>query len=267
MGSRVKPLTHWAGVMGLLCGAALLAAPQMEAQRWGRPRVPRAGACFYRDAYFRGDYFCVDAGRDYRYVPADMNDEISSIRLFGSSRVTVYQDRSFRGRSREFRNDVRNLRNEGWNDRLSSLRVHSGRGRDRDDDRRDRDDRGGRHGTDRGGSQHGDVDGIIRRAYEDMLGRQADAAGLRLYRSRMIDDGWSERQVRDALRDSPEYRERNSMTRAKAEEIVRRAYLSVLRREPDSGSRRYVDKVLRDHWTSQDVESDLRKSPEYRGRH
>jgi hypothetical protein len=36
------------------------------------------------------------------------------------------------------------------------------------------------------------------------------------------------------------------MTSAKAQEIVRRAYQAVLNREPDAGSRTYVDKVLRE---------------------
>ena len=67
-------------------------------------------------------------------------------------------------------------------------------------------------------------------------------------------------------RSSPEYRELHTMTRAKAEAIVRNAYLSVLNREPDGGSRGYVDKVFRDKWTQQDVERELRKSPEYRNR-
>jgi hypothetical protein len=56
------------------------------------------------------------------------------------------------------------------------------------------------------------------------------------------------------------------MTYAKAEEIVRRAYQAVLRREPDPGSRPYVDKVMRDHWSQQDVERELRKSPEFRNK-
>ena len=54
------------------------------------------------------------------------------------------------------------------------------------------------------------------------------------------------------------------MTRGKAEDIVRRAYQNVLRREPDSGSRGYVDRVMRNKWTQGDVERELRKSPEYR---
>ena len=54
------------------------------------------------------------------------------------------------------------------------------------------------------------------------------------------------------------------MTRAKAEEIVRQAYLAVLKREPDQGSQGYVNRILRDKWTQQDVERELRRSPEYR---
>jgi hypothetical protein len=109
-----------------------------------------------------------------------------------------------------------------------------------------------------------DADRIVRRAYQDILDREPDEAGLRQYRSRIIDDGWSEAQVRDALRKSPEYRQKSVMTRQKAQEIVRRAYLAVLKREPDAGSRGYVDRILRDKWTQSDVERELRKSPEYR---
>jgi len=56
------------------------------------------------------------------------------------------------------------------------------------------------------------------------------------------------------------------MTYPKAQEVVRQAYLNVLRREPDSGASGYVNKVYRDHWTQQDVERELRKSPEYHKR-
>jgi hypothetical protein len=56
-----------------------------------------------------------------------------------------------------------------------------------------------------------------------------------------------------------------TMTRERPTEIVRRAYLSVLHREPDAASRGYVDHVLRDKWTEEDVVGELRKSPEFRG--
>jgi hypothetical protein len=56
------------------------------------------------------------------------------------------------------------------------------------------------------------------------------------------------------------------MTRVKAEEIVRQAYLSVLNREPDAASRGYVDAVFRKKMTREELERELRNSPEYRNR-
>ena len=56
------------------------------------------------------------------------------------------------------------------------------------------------------------------------------------------------------------------MTPAKAQDVVRRAYQSVLRRDPDPGAQGYVERVMRDHWTQADVERELRQSPEYRNR-
>jgi len=230
--------------------SVLTASSSAMAQRWGRGRLPQDGVCLYQDSDYRGDYFCVKSGRDLRSLPLGMNDRISSIRIFGRAEVEVFKDNGFRGRSARFDGDVRDLRLDIWNDRISSLRVRREPGYDR-----------GRSGYSR---FRGDPDKIVRRAYQDILGRPPDSAGLRLYRNRIIDDGWSEAQIREALRSSPEYRERNTMTWERAEEIVRRAYRSVLGREPDAGSRGYVDRVLHDHWTGQDVERELRKSPEYR---
>jgi hypothetical protein len=238
-------------------GALLGASSTLAAQHWGRERTPQDGACFYEDADYRGDYFCARTGESLGSLPSGMNDRISSIRIFGRAEVTIFKDSRYEGSSRRIDDDVRNLKSENWNDRISSVRVRSSSSH-------------GSHGHsgDRGSSGRygGDADRIVRRAYEDILDREPDAAGLRLYRGRIIDDGWSEAQVRDALRSSPEFRQKNTMTRAKAEEIVREAYRSVLGREPDAGSRGYVDRVLRDKWTRQDVERELRKSPEYRNR-
>ena len=203
-----------------LVGALIVSMPAVASAqlRWGRPALPSDGACFYRDAGFRGDYFCVRAGEDLPYIPAGLNDEISSIRTFGRAQVIVFKDRRFSGRSELFARDVYNLRNEGWNDRLSSLRVDSRRGEWRDD----RPGRG--YGNGRGygdGPSYGDSRGS---AYTDR---------------------------REVVR---------------AEGIVRRAYLEVLRREPDAASRGFVDRVVRDNWSQSDVERELRKSDEYRRR-
>ena len=88
---------------------------------WGREALPRAGACFYRDADFRGQYFCVARGDTYAWLPPGFNDSISSIRVFGAG-VRLYQDRDYRGRSTEIRRDVGNLRGS-WRDTVSSIRV------------------------------------------------------------------------------------------------------------------------------------------------
>ena len=245
-----KQLVWHPMMLGLMAGLfTTFAATQADAQRWGRPNAPRSGACFYKDANFQGEYFCVGAGEGVDAVPNDMNDQISSIRTFGDVEVTVYQNREFRGRSQRF-SDVRNLKDQGWNDKLSSLQVEGL----------------SRHGgvNRPNGGNNPSAERIVRRAYQDILAREPDPAGMRTYRSRIIDDNWTEEQVRDALRRSPEYRERNTMTPQKAAEIVRRAYLSVLNREPDQASQGYVQRVMRDKWTEADVARELRRSPEYR---
>jgi hypothetical protein len=215
---------------------------------WGRGPLPRDGACFYRDADYRGDYFCVESGAGYGAMPMAMNDRISSIRLYGRAEVLVFKDGNYSGSSRQFDRDVRNLQNQGWNDRISSVRVRSGSSAGLP--------------VVRPPVQNPDL--IVRRAYQDILERTPDDAGMRLYRGRIIDDGWSEQQVREALRNSPEYREKQRMTVDKAREIVRRAYLAVLKREPDAGSQGYVNRVLREGWSQHDVERELRRSAEYR---
>jgi hypothetical protein len=236
------------------CVVLVTAAVPASAQRWGRSTVPRSGVCFYKEPNFRGDYFCAGAGENFNAVPDDMNDKISSIKIFGDAEVILFRDIRFTGRSSRFDTDVRNLKDVGWNDLISSMRVRGS---------------GSGYGGGAGGYRPngGEAERIVRRAYQDILGRDPDQSGMREYRSHIIDEGWTESQVRDALRRSPEYRERNNTTsRARAEDIVRRAYRSVLNREPDPDARSWVDRVMRDHWSQQDVERELRKSPEYRNK-
>ena len=243
------------GFAAVLCAGLV---DRAEAQRFGRGPAPGAGACFYEDPDFEGEYFCIRAGDRVEQMPRDMNDRISSIRTFGRVEVTVFQDRDFSGREARFE-DVRNLKRQGWNDRISSLRVEGLRGGSGGFERRDDRDRG----RDRGRFEIGDAQAerMVRSAYQNVLHREPDEAGLRLYRRHITEDGWSEQQVREALRSSPENR---VLTRERASEIVRRAYLSVLNREPDAGAQGYVNKVMRDGWTEEDVARELRRSPEYR---
>jgi len=112
------------------------------------------------------------------------------------------------------------------------------------------------------------ADRIVRRAYQDILKREPDYNGLIQYRNQVLSHGWDEHDVREARQKSPEYRQRNAMTRDKAVVIVQRAYLNVLHREADAGGiEGYVQRVLRDHWNEADVARELRHSDEYRSKH
>ena len=321
----MKYLTKRRVAVAWILGMSTIVTTQVaDAQpRWGRPTVPRAGACFYRDPYFRGAYFCASPGEHIAFISGGMNDQVSSIRTFGDTEVTIFQDQRFRGRWALLEGDVRNLRREGWNDQLSSVRISSGYGRTRGQnaDRRNgsgvgriefgewRDDRGDRRdgpgagqyepADRRDGSGVGrydpndrrdgsgtrndpqdrrdgavggrrateNADALVRRVYQDLLQREPDAQGLTLYRDRMNNENWSEQDVREALLKSPEYRQRTvATTQQNAEQVVARAYRSVLKREPDAGSRGYVEKVLRERWSEADVARELRNSAEYRSK-
>ena len=49
--------------IAVLVGALILfGVASASAQVWGRPPVPSAGACFYEDVNFGGQYFCSPAG-------------------------------------------------------------------------------------------------------------------------------------------------------------------------------------------------------------
>jgi hypothetical protein len=112
------------------------ASPPSWAQyRWGRPHPPKVGACFYKDAGFRGDYFCLKLGERWPSMPPGFNDKISSIRIFRDARVRVFQDSEFRGRSLRLDHNVDNLKEirlpdnpaKSWNDRISAIAVHGDR--------------------------------------------------------------------------------------------------------------------------------------------
>lgn len=117
MKTYLKILTT-ASVLALGLSATLGAQP-----RWGRSAEPRSGVCFYEDTNFDGEYFCARPGENVNALPRDMRDRISSIRIVGNAEVTVFRDDRFRGRSARFTGDIRNLRGEGWNDTISSVRV------------------------------------------------------------------------------------------------------------------------------------------------
>jgi hypothetical protein len=118
---------------------------------------------------------------------------------------------------------------------------------------------------------------MVRRAYRDILGREPDSVGMQQYTQALLYSGWTETDLRRALRSSPEFAERTGRVSygwrtanrygvdSQAASIVRQAYLSVLGREPDAvGMRDYTTRIVRDGWSENDVMRALRSSPEYR---
>lgn len=174
----------WGGVAGAIA-LAMAAAVPVEAQRWGRPRPPRAGACFYQNANFGGDYFCVQVDDAYDVMPEGLNDRISSIRVFGDASVVVYRDPNFRGRSTRFSDDIDNLQFENWNDAISSLEVR----------------------LDFARVSRAEAERIVDRAYRAVLGREPDPAA-RSWVDEVMRNQWTQRDLERELRKTPEYRNR-----------------------------------------------------------
>ncbi|MDD2236475.1 MAG: hypothetical protein PHG65_04630 [Kiritimatiellae bacterium] len=107
-----------------------------------------------------------------------------------------------------------------------------------------------------------DYERIITRAYEDILNRKPDTGGLRNYRIKMIDEGWSEQDVRNDLRNSTEAK------KGDVDQIIRRAYQDLLGRDPDRAGFDNYRKMIRDKdWSEQDVRNSIRESQEYRNKH
>jgi len=121
----------------IVMGSIHISSSELQAQSRGRNRNDQMqnGACFYTDADYRGEEFCVNGNESQRSLGGRYNDRISSIRIFGRSQVTVYVDENFNGSSRTFSQDVPNLRD--WNDRISSFQVTGGQFRQRDPGQRE----------------------------------------------------------------------------------------------------------------------------------
>jgi hypothetical protein len=242
-------------LLGLLSATLVgQAQPRDRDRDHGRDRDRERGprVIVYEDAEYRGDRLVLYPGDSLENLSGltfengvGLNDRISSIRVEGGAEVYVHADARFRGAVMRVTENTRDLTGRllpgsgstSWNDRISSLRVEVRR---RDEPKTD-------------------PDTVIKRAYLDLLGREPDPAGIRDYRSLMIDQGWTETMVRDNIRRSDEFR------REGADRIVRRAYRDVLGREADpEGLRLYRGKLLDKNWTEGDVRDALRKSDEYR---
>lgn len=103
-----------------------------------------------------------------------------------------------------------------------------------------------------------EVEWIIAELFKTELDQEVDEASLRKYRRLMIDDGWSERRVRQDILSSPE------LVRGRYEKYVVRAYEDLLDRTPSPRERDgYVQDMIRHRWDEQKLRSMIKKSREY----
>lgn len=104
------------------------------------------------------------------------------------------------------------------------------------------------------------VDAMIHHAFREVLGRTADPEGLRTYRARIINQGWTQDQVIKQLQRSDEAR------RIDATAAITQAYRDVLGREPDPEGLAHYRARWKDGWTQGQIRDDLRRSEENRNR-
>ena len=88
---------------------------------WVNGNEPRNGACFYTDANYRGEIFCLSRGERQSSVGGHFNDRLSSIRIFGRARVILYKNRDFSGSRRTYTSDAAHLGD--FNDEITSIEV------------------------------------------------------------------------------------------------------------------------------------------------
>ena len=249
----------------LLLGAflalfALPAGAQPVAQPGPLPETPFSRPpgriLFFPGPNFSGEPLIVPAAgalENLEYVRDSRgrkwNDRITSIRVEGPVLLLMYEHAGFQGATATLTRDAADLNalslgdrhGTTWAQRISSVRVEplppAAPGFIQWERR--------------------DAERAVRAAYRDIHGRDPDEHGQRDYRDRLMSRGWTEDQLRDAIRHSPEFRNRD------VSEIIRRVYRDVLRREPDpAGSGKY-SRALRDGMSESELRAELLRSREY----
>lgn len=224
---------------------------------------------FYSEPGYRGESFVVETGaavEDLARLPRERGswaNSISSFRIEGAATVVAFTDPDFRGSRLEASRSLPDLVVEqprggpqiNWARTISSVQVLPAQPRVfvaepiPEPPPRPRYDRR-------------TAENIVQRAYRDFLGRNPDPEGLRVYREKLIDRGWSEDDLRRDLRNSQEFRSINP------DEVIGKAYREVLKREPDpEGLRHYRDLFVNRGWTIPQIRADLVHSDERSDKH
>ena len=234
--------------------AALALALALVSPVAAQPAASAGRVSFFTELDYRGEVLVVEAGasidnleflRDQRGRP--FNDRIRSVRLEGPVRVAVFEHSQFRGAATWLNRTTPDLTAFSlgqtnaitWDRAISSLQVEAAP-----------------TGPVFYQWSQRDAARALRAAYRDILNRDPDPDGLRFYRGRLLDAGWSEPQLRDALRRSDEFRSRDFSA------IVRRVYREVLGRDPDASGLATYTRTLSRGQTEVELRAELRRSKE-----
>ncbi len=236
--------------LALAATLATLTSTALSAQ----PAPPIGRASFYTERDFRGECLVVDAPntidnlefvRDPRGRP--FNDRIRSVRLEGPVRIAIFEHSQFRGAATWLNRSTPDLATHSlgqsdrasWDRAISSFQVEAAP-----------------PGPPFYAWSTRDADRAIRAAYRDIFNRDPDSEGLHFYRGRLLDAGWSELQLRDALRRSEEFGSRDFAA------IVRRVYREVFSRDPDASGLAAYTRALSRGQTEPELRAELRRSHE-----
>jgi hypothetical protein len=248
----VKPYFRRFALRFLAAGAALAATALSAQPAQPAPSVGRAS--FYTEPDFRGECLVVEAPntidnleffRDTHGRP--FNDRFRSVRLEGPVRIALFEHSQYRGASTWLNRSSPDLSaytlgqsdRASWDRAISSLQLEAAP-----------------PGPPFYAWSSRDADRAIRTAYRDVFSRDPDRDGLHFYRGRLLDAGWSEIQLRDALRRSEEFKSRDF------EAIVRRVYREVFSRDPDASGLTAYTRALSRGQTEAELRAELRRSNE-----
>ncbi len=222
----------------------------------GRAQPPPAGrVLFFTETNYKGEVLVVEAGgtvedlekiRDKRGRP--FNDRIVSVKIEGPVRAGIFESSVWRGPFTYLTRDTPDLSalslgdrgQNRWHTAVSSITVetvHDTTGAFIAWERRD-------------------AERAVRAAYRDLFSRDPDADGLRRYMGRLMEAGWSDAQLRETLRRSDEFKNRD------LDAIVARAYRAELGRDPDASGVGAYKRGLSRGMTEAELRAELRRSRE-----
>jgi len=123
------------------CRGVFLVSPYAGGPWWWDPGaghrppsqgIPSRGACFFKEKYYRGEYFCMTRGSSFNAMPGGFDNEISSIKVYGRVSIAIYKNANFQSDNANLNSSVPDLaawrlpsdRSRNWNNKISSVQVN-----------------------------------------------------------------------------------------------------------------------------------------------